>query len=210
MVGIVAQQIQVIQSAPRTALFLATVPPASAHFVSATMILSGCGKNKKDGYGVTPSSDISSGDNSNSTGSDQTQNGGSHQQVDKKDLSSTKDDVINIREKVFLAQINDIYSNFEDYKDKTIIVEGMFSHFKDNGTGDKVPVVYRKGPGCCGNDGWGGFLLRGLKSEPKENDWVKVTGKPILEKSKDGYYSLYLKVANLEVKKKRGAENVTQ
>ena len=162
--------------------------------IAATMILSGCGKNKKDGYGVTPSSDISSGD----------------QQVDKKDLSSTKDDVINIREKVFLAQINDIYSNFEDYKDKTIIVEGMFSHFKDNGTGDKVPVVYRKGPGCCGNDGWGGFLLRGLKSEPKENDWVKVTGKPILEKSKDGYYSLYLKVANLEVKKKRGAENVTQ
>jgi hypothetical protein len=178
--------------------------------IAVTMILSGCGKNKKDGYGVTPSSDISSGDNSNSTGSDQTQNGGSHQQVDKKDLSSTKDDVINIREKVFLAQINDIYSNFEDYKDKTIIVEGMFSHFKDNGTGDKVPVVYRKGPGCCGNDGWGGFLLRGLKSEPKENDWVKVTGKPILEKSKDGYYSLYLKVANLEVKKKRGAENVTQ
>ena len=41
MVGIVAEQIQVIQSAPRTALFLATVPPASAHFVSATMILSG-------------------------------------------------------------------------------------------------------------------------------------------------------------------------
>ena len=82
--------------------------------IAATMILSGCGKNKKDGYGVTPSSDISSNDNSNSTGSDQTQNGGSHQQVDKKDLSSTKDDVINIREKVFLAQINDIYSNFED------------------------------------------------------------------------------------------------
>ena len=41
MVGIVAQQMQVIQSAPRTALFLATVPPASAHLVSATMILSG-------------------------------------------------------------------------------------------------------------------------------------------------------------------------
>ena len=55
--------------------------------IAATMILSGCGKNKKDGYGVTPSSDISSNDNSNSTGSDQTQNGGSHQQVDKKDLS---------------------------------------------------------------------------------------------------------------------------
>ena len=41
MVGMVAQQIQVIQSAPRTALFLATVPPASAHLVSATIHLSG-------------------------------------------------------------------------------------------------------------------------------------------------------------------------
>ena len=41
MVGMVAEQIQVIQSAPRTALFLATVPPASAHLVSATMIFSG-------------------------------------------------------------------------------------------------------------------------------------------------------------------------
>ncbi len=36
IVGIVAQQMTVIQSAPAFATLLATVPPASAHFVSAT------------------------------------------------------------------------------------------------------------------------------------------------------------------------------
>lgn len=174
-----------------------------------TMILvfTSCGTSKKDGYGVSPVEDVT---NSSSDSPNQTQNGGSHQPVERKELASTDKDVITIREKVFLAQINDIYSNFEDYEKKTIVVEGMFSHFKDNGTGEKVPVVFRKGPGCCGNDGWGGFLLRGLKKEPKENDWVKVTGKPLLEKSKDGYYSLYLKVEKIEVKKERGAETVTQ
>ena len=41
IVGIVAQQITVIQSAPASATFLATVVPASAHFVSAMITLSG-------------------------------------------------------------------------------------------------------------------------------------------------------------------------
>jgi len=41
MVGRVAQQITVIKSAPASVTFLATVPPASAHFVSATIVFLG-------------------------------------------------------------------------------------------------------------------------------------------------------------------------
>ena len=38
-------------------------------------------------------------------------------------------DILEISEKMFLTQINDIYYNFDEYKDKTIIVEGMYASF---------------------------------------------------------------------------------
>lgn len=123
--------------------------------------------------------------------------------------TSNTNDFLVIQEKMFLTQIDEIYFNFENYKDKTIVVEGMFTYlFNEEGV-QNVPAVYRNGPGCCGNDGWGGFLLKYDKEYPQENAWIKVTGTPEMV---DGKYvkELYLNVLSIEVLEKRGAEFVSQ
>lgn len=118
-------------------------------------------------------------------------------------------DILEIKENLFITQINDIYFNFESYKDKTIIVEGMFTYFVSYFDDAKCPAVYRLGPGCCGNDGWGGFLLDYNGKYPSENDWIRVTGKPYIKET-NGFADLYLKVLSIEVKSERGAEFVRQ
>lgn len=168
--------------------------------------LSSCGEAKK-GFDAKPTENVKSDNSSSNTQVDPNISG--KHQVNPEDLKSD-DDVLEVKERVFLAQINDIYSNFQDYEKKTIIVEGMFSHFKSSDEQNDIPVVYRRGPGCCGNDGWGGFLLKYEGALPKENDWIKVIGKPLLEKTEKGYYNLYLKVESIEVLSKRGAEYVKQ
>lgn len=128
-----------------------------------------------------------------------------------KSMQQNKDsDTIFINEKVFITQINDIYLNFEDYKDKTVIVEGMYSVFESTVSDAVAPVVYRNGPGCCNNDGWAGFLLKYDGKLPKENDWIKVTGTPFLDNTEHGYTNLYLNVSNIEIMKERGSELVLQ
>ena len=118
-------------------------------------------------------------------------------------------DILEIREKMFLTQIEDIFYNFDMYKDKTIMVEGMFTLFYDATGTQSIPGVYRLGPGCCGNDGWGGFLLNYEGELPEDDDWVKVTGTP--ELVIDGFYQdLYLNVISIEVLDERGAEYVSQ
>lgn len=121
------------------------------------------------------------------------------------------DDTIEIKENVFISQINDIYFNFDDYKDKTIIVEGIYSIFESAVSDMTSAVVYRNGPGCCDNDGWAGFLLKyNGEIKPKENDWIRVTGTPELEKTEEGYVNLYLNVSDMQICDKRGLETVMQ
>ena len=120
-------------------------------------------------------------------------------------------DVLYVGQKLFNAQITDIYYQFKQYRDKIIAVQGMFAHLK---IGDKenVPTIYRRGPGCCGNDGWGGFLLNldEVKvSDIGENDWVEVVGRPYLEPN-GFYYNLYIKVESITKRESRGAEYVRQ
>jgi len=116
--------------------------------------------------------------------------------------------VVEIKEKMFVAQTNEIYYNSEDYLGKTIKYEGIFTLYEAP-DGTKYYSVIRYGPGCCGNDANCGFEVRWDKSYPKENDWVSVEG--VLEKYDEGG-SQYLRLAltSLDVKKERGAENVTQ
>ncbi len=121
----------------------------------------------------------------------------------------TDSDVLEIKEKMFLTQINDIYYNFDSYQDKTIIVEGMYTLLYSWDGSKRIPGVYRKGPGCCGNDGWGGFFLNYDGTLPEENDWIRVTGTPELV-VEEGFTLLYLHVASIEVKEERGAEFVMQ
>lgn len=119
---------------------------------------------------------------------------------------------LEIKEKVFITQINDMYYNFNDYKDIIVRVEGMFSKYESPDGENTYPLVYRRGPGCCGNDGWGGFLLDFDKKkipELKENDWIIVKGRPFM-KNLGGLDTLFLKVSDIKVSTRRGKEQVTQ
>lgn len=119
-------------------------------------------------------------------------------------------EVLEIGEKMFWAQIDDIYFNFDDYKDVEIIVEGMYIELSVSNDDYMTPSIYRRGPGCCGNDGQGGFLLHYDGERPAENEWIKVTGTPELVPSEYGFDILYLNVISFEIKEERGAEFVAQ
>ncbi|MCQ2609874.1 MAG: hypothetical protein MJ151_03705, partial [Lachnospiraceae bacterium] len=125
-----------------------------------------------------------------------------------------------IGEKLFLTQINDIYNNFQRYDGKTIVVEGMLGNYTEWDNSMQNAVVFRNGPGCCGNDGWGGFYLSDMTPKAKGNgegilysydktgedieidDWIKVTGKPALYEGTDTegtkHRYLFLEVEKLE------------
>ena len=118
-------------------------------------------------------------------------------------------DVIEINERIFIAQTNDVYYNPEDYLGKTIKYEGIFDVYTAPETGEKYYAVIRYGPGCCGNDGNVGFEVIWNNDYPNQDDWVEAVG--ILEDYEEGGF-LYLRLAltSLTVLPVRGAENVSQ
>lgn len=85
--------------------------------------------------------------------------------------------VIEIKERVFVALINEIYLNAEDYVGKKIRLQGVFEIFKDDETGETFYSVTRRGPGCCGSDLNPGFEVVWDKKYPEPDVWVDVTGK---------------------------------
>jgi uncharacterized membrane protein YcgQ (UPF0703/DUF1980 family) len=120
--------------------------------------------------------------------------------------------VVEIKEKMFLAQVNDVYLNPEDYMGKTIKLEGLFK--EEQGYEKSYCFVLRYGPGCCGNDGNVGFEVawaaEQAQSYPAENSWVEAAG-VLKSYEEDGYFQyLYLDLVSLNVLSKRGAETVLQ
>jgi uncharacterized membrane protein YcgQ (UPF0703/DUF1980 family) len=130
---------------------------------------------------------------------------------------------LEIREKLFIAQTNEIYLNPEDYLGKTIRLEGLFKIEAYTGEDKKYCFVLRYGPGCCGNDGSAGFEVAwnsppanaGVKTlpaeplYPKEDTWVEAVG--LLDTyEEDGYPYIYLDLFSLTEKEPRGAEFVSQ
>jgi uncharacterized membrane protein YcgQ (UPF0703/DUF1980 family) len=121
--------------------------------------------------------------------------------------------VIEIREKMFIGQTNDIYLNPDDYLGKTIKLEGMFK-IEDFPWQEK-PLYYvlRYGPGCCGYDGSAGFEVLWDNSinrnYPNDDDWVEAVG---ILRAFDGDINncIYIALTQLTVLQKRGAEFVTQ
>ena len=122
-----------------------------------------------------------------------------------------------IREKMFIAQVNDVYLNRNDYMGKTIKLEGLFLYGEAGGR--EYCYVIRNGPGCCGDDGQVGFevswLPPGEASEderiayPNRNDWVEAQG--VLQRYEEfGQGFLYLALSDLKVLDKRGSEFVIQ
>ncbi|GHT86593.1 hypothetical protein FACS1894137_12390 [Spirochaetia bacterium] len=128
--------------------------------------------------------------------------------------------LIEIREKMFLAQTNDVYLNPEDYIGKTIKLEGLFKAEQYAENAPPSCFVLRYGPGCCGTDGNAGFEVawneqRGAaptaagKTYPNIDDWVLAVG-VLKAYEEDGYPYLYLALSELTVLDQRGAEYVTQ
>ncbi|MDR0861324.1 MAG: hypothetical protein LBN30_00885 [Oscillospiraceae bacterium] len=118
-------------------------------------------------------------------------------------------DVIEIKEKMFVAQSNDVYINTEDYLGKTIKYEGIFYEYTSEGTGVTYYSVFRYGPGCCGSDGSCGFEVIWDNEYPQPDDWVEVVG--VLEEYDEGGFTyLRLALSSLTVLETRGAEYVTQ
>jgi hypothetical protein len=133
----------------------------------------------------------------------------------------SSDGVIEIKEKLFIAQTNDVYLNPEEYMGRTIKYEGLFKSVYYEEAGDPYCFVLRYGPGCCGNDGSAGFevawdaaerpdLAEGAPGEfPEEDAWVEATG-VLKSYEEDGYPYLYLALSSLKVLEQRGAEFVAQ
>jgi zinc transport system permease protein len=128
--------------------------------------------------------------------------------------AANKDTTIEIIEKMFIAQTNDVYLNPEDYMGKTIKLEGIFVSEQYEGMESPYCFVLRYGPGCCGNDGNAGFEIAWDNTEagktwPAANDWVEAEG-VLKTYEEDGYPYIYIALATLKVLDKKGAEFVTQ
>ena len=124
-----------------------------------------------------------------------------------------QNEIIEIREKMFATQVDDIYMNTADYLGKTIKLEGIFLIRENNGE----PVFYvirHVIDECCGN-GLSGFEVRLPKTQsapaqiPEDDSWVEAAG--LLSEYEEGYRKfLYLELTSIAVLDKRGMEFVTR
>ena len=158
---------------------------------------------------TTPPSEDAQNEWTEQPASDETATSAAGQDVNQ--LSD--DDIVEIRERMFIAQLNDIYLNQNDYLGKTIKYEGMFTSYTWEEMGLSYYLVYRRSPGCCGADGQAGFEVvwpdGSNESFPNENDWCEVVG-TLDNYDEDGYIYLHIILDSLTVKSERGAEFVSQ
>jgi len=131
--------------------------------------------------------------------------GCSSKKPDIPEIASTG--IVEIDEQSFVEQCREIYMDPENYTDKTIVVEGMY--MSRTSQGKVFHVVYRNTPGPGEVPGEIGFPLIYDGEQPQENDWIKVTGMPIVEVDDLGLTNVMLKVTSLEIMNNRGAEIVT-
>lgn len=127
--------------------------------------------------------------------------------------SASKDDeVLEITEDLFLTQVNDIYTNPDNYLGRKIKYQGIFETmpYEEDGQNLELLYVFRNSPGCCGNDGTAGFEVVWDGEVPPQDSWVEVEGTLKTLKDKDGNQYLQLKLDSLNVLKERGKEFVSQ
>ena len=114
-----------------------------------------------------------------------------------------EDDVIEIKDKMFMTQVNDIYINMKNYKGKKIKLEGFIYKIQD------FDFIMRRTPGCCGNDGIIGLEIKWNGEIPNADAWVSAQG--VLEILDEGYGEQpVLNLTFLEEKQERGIEFVYQ
>ena len=125
--------------------------------------------------------------------------------------SGGQDRIMEIRDRMFIAQVNEVYLNASEYLGRAVRLEGVFTreHFGDR----DYHFVIRYGPGCCGDDGKVGFEVRWtgnqMQSYPEHDSWVDVLG--VLRSYSDNNSTfLYLDLSSLTVLDRRGREFVNQ
>jgi uncharacterized membrane protein YcgQ (UPF0703/DUF1980 family) len=133
--------------------------------------------------------------------------------AESKKLETIDKPTLEIKEKLFIAQTNDVYLNPDEYMGRRIKLQGLFKTDSYVGSDQTYCFVLRYGPGCCGYDGTAGFEVSWPEGEdaayPAENEWVEAVG--VLDSyDEDGYPYIYLALESLEVKEERGAETVLQ
>jgi len=119
-------------------------------------------------------------------------------------------DVIEIQERFFVNQVNDIILNHNQYLGRTIRYEGIFRTTPGEGANSDIHVVYRYVPGCCGPEGIVGFIVNVGEFEPLLTDaWAEVVG--VLEEFEDnnGQTRIHLALTSLTELEERGEEFVT-
>lgn len=182
------------------------------------LLLSGCGntaassklsKNKAAGANETTRSQTTTAGAVKSSEADDA--GGSTSEKAKQSSDFDPSDIdVDITENMYVAYINEIYINTEDYLGKVIRIQGMFQAYTDENTGNTYYYVYRTGPGCCGNDGsMCGFEFTWDGDMPKDNDWIEVVGK-LRQYEEDGTAYLTLDAESVTVMDERGSETVYQ
>lgn len=129
------------------------------------------------------------------------------EQEETVDSAESSDEVLEIKEKLFIAQTNDIYLNPENYLGMRIRYEGIYDPFEYENL--LYHYVIRYGPGCCGYDANAGFEVAWEGLYPEAGAWVEAEG--VLEMyESEGSSFLLLKLDHLEEKAERGAEFVFQ
>jgi len=116
--------------------------------------------------------------------------------------------VIEIREKMFIAQFNDIFLNLDQYMGSVFKYQGIFGDLSGSDNGPYY-FVYRNSPGCCGADGIVGFEVIWDQPYPPQHSWVEAVGTLERYEEWDNTY-LRLRLASLTELTERGAEFVTQ
>jgi uncharacterized membrane protein YcgQ (UPF0703/DUF1980 family) len=116
--------------------------------------------------------------------------------------------VIEIRERMFMTQIQDIYLNANDFLGRTIKLEGIFIGMTWDGASYNY-VVRSYSDGCCGgNVGFEVMWPQGRPDPfPENNSWVEAEGVLKLFQG-DSSRNLYLELISLNVLETRGAEVV--
>ncbi len=174
-------------------------------FLILSLLLTSCGGNS-DPSSPDPGTDVSGINTDASSGTDVSCIGAdaSGSDADPSDID------VDITEKMYVAYINEIYVNTDDYIGKMIRIQGMFQAYTDENTGNIYYYVYRTGPGCCGNDGaMCGFEFTWDGDIPKDNDWIEVVG-CLRTYEEDGWTYLTLDAKSVTVMDVRGAETVYQ
>lgn len=149
---------------------------------------------------------IVGGGSADITSQSQAESAASHT-LDEANALNVNDDVINIGDKLFIAQTNEIYLNYQDYLGKTIHYEGIYMQTEMEGY-DPWNYVVRYGPGCCSNDGTAGFEVSYDGEWPEQFAWVEIDG--VLETYEiNGWQMLILNITSMTEKEERGQEYVT-